>query len=165
LGIRGHAPTPHRPMAVWTAWAAITRQSHARARAIALVSDLYKYCTNRIACCVARSDTHMLSAAINGQWSEWTAVSSCSVSCGQGVIGYSRSCTNSTPANGGLDCEGNSTKQETCNVACGVQLCDGVGARVSCVSFTMSGCQCRHVAPPCAIDPPSFPPPPRHVQR
>lgn len=56
---------------------------------------------------------------INGAWSEWVTVGSCSKTCGTGVQNYSRTCTNPAPANGGAPCSGLNTKQESCNT----QLC------------------------------------------
>ncbi|KAL5005950.1 hypothetical protein ScPMuIL_017108 [Solemya velum] len=50
----------------------------------------------------------------DGAWSEWTD-DGCSVSCGDGVRSFTRSCTNPAPTHGGAECEGNATKTEDCN--------------------------------------------------
>lgn len=56
------------------------------------------------------------SPMIDGGWSEWSDYSSCSYSCGGGVQYKSRTCTNPTPQNGGMDCEGESVGQwRICN--------------------------------------------------
>ena len=53
--------------------------------------------------------------AINGGWGEWTAWSSCSVSCGGGSRSDNRPCDNPTPAHGGVGCSGSASKLKTCN--------------------------------------------------
>ncbi|XP_046559555.1 protein PIF-like, partial [Haliotis rubra] len=70
---------------------------------------------------------------VNGNWSEWVETSTaCSVSCGRGsrTITRTRTCTNPSPSNGGLDCQGSNTEtvSEACNDGgCPVpgDLCDG----------------------------------------
>ncbi|MBI4035993.1 hypothetical protein HY383_03510 [Candidatus Daviesbacteria bacterium] len=54
-------------------------------------------------------------AAVNGGWSAWSSWSVCSVSCGSGNQTRSRTCTNPTPANGGTDCSGDSSQNQSCN--------------------------------------------------
>ncbi|XP_077998339.1 uncharacterized protein LOC144451387 isoform X2 [Glandiceps talaboti] len=51
---------------------------------------------------------------VDGVWSDWTPVGTCSVPCGSGTLAYIRSCSNPPPANGGLDCVGPTTKEEDC---------------------------------------------------
>ncbi|CAG2214239.1 Hemicentin-1,Coadhesin,Thrombospondin-2,Thrombospondin-1,Mucin-like protein [Mytilus edulis] len=58
-------------------------------------------------------NTH--SCPVNGGWSDWTATSSCTATCGGGSISYSRTCNNPTPAHGGSDCSGSTTTLEKCN--------------------------------------------------
>ncbi|MDD2647033.1 MAG: hypothetical protein PHV78_03680 [Patescibacteria group bacterium] len=53
---------------------------------------------------------------IDGGWSDWSA---CSVSCGGGT--KTRTCTNPAPANGGKNCEGDSS------LVCNTQSCGGGG--------------------------------------
>lgn len=43
---------------------------------------------------------------INGNWSPWSDLSSCSASCGEGTMQRSRSCNNPPPQYNGLNCEG-----------------------------------------------------------
>ncbi|XP_053383499.1 thrombospondin-2-like [Mercenaria mercenaria] len=58
---------------------------------------------------------------VDGQWGQWTAWSECDVTCNTGVRTRARSCTNPSPANGGLDCVGKKIEtiqchKETCPV-------------------------------------------------
>uniref|UniRef100_A0A7M5WSN0 Uncharacterized protein n=1 Tax=Clytia hemisphaerica TaxID=252671 RepID=A0A7M5WSN0_9CNID len=56
---------------------------------------------------------------VNGSWSEWQPLTSCSVSCGNGTKRFQRLCNNPAPANGGLDCPGDAMKTENCtNLPC-----------------------------------------------
>lgn len=50
---------------------------------------------------------------VNGNFSEWSKWTSCSVSCSQGVRTRERTCTNPSPANG-TDCIGNYTDRIVC---------------------------------------------------
>ena len=52
--------------------------------------------------------------AVNGGWSPWIMASNCSVPCGGGVQLFVRKCNNPVPANGGKDCEGPESKNESC---------------------------------------------------
>jgi Thrombospondin type 1 domain len=51
--------------------------------------------------------------SVDGVWSEWLAVGSCSVACGGGVQLLKRTCT--PPKFGGFPCEGNDTDAVSCN--------------------------------------------------
>lgn len=53
--------------------------------------------------------------AVDGNWSSWSKVSSCSTSCGDGYVNRSRSCDNPFPANGGASCTGASNDTIVCN--------------------------------------------------
>ena len=55
------------------------------------------------------------SILVNGNWTEWSAWSKCSETCGGGVMNRNRSCTDPEPQYGGLDCSGNRTDHEECN--------------------------------------------------
>lgn len=63
---------------------------------------------------------------VNGGYTAWTQWSSCSKSCGNGVLKRTRSCTNPRPANGGRDCSalGKATETKTCNLrSCDAPSC------------------------------------------
>jgi len=67
--------------------------------------------------------------AVNGNWGQWTATTTCSKTCGSGVQTVRRECNNPAPSNGGLSClmlNGirGSTEINT-NSACNTQACSG----------------------------------------
>ena len=84
---------------------------------------------------------------VNGGWSDWSAWSSCSASCGGGTQTRTRTCTNPSPSGGGATCSGPATETQSCNTqacqyntngpfaSCGAscpskspaQVCDEVG--------------------------------------
>ncbi|XP_063778882.1 A disintegrin and metalloproteinase with thrombospondin motifs 16 isoform X2 [Pseudophryne corroboree] len=51
----------------------------------------------------------------NGQWSDWSAWSLCSRTCGGGVSYKERQCSNPRPLHGGKFCEGSSRSFKLCN--------------------------------------------------
>eukprot|EP00058_Branchiostoma_floridae_P027786 XP_002613277.1 hypothetical protein BRAFLDRAFT_68242 [Branchiostoma floridae] len=63
-----------------------------------------------------------VSCPVDGGWSEWSAWSGCSVTCGVGTQTRDRSCTNPAPANGGAVCEGDTEETQVCDsgVSCPV---------------------------------------------
>ncbi|XP_035691280.1 hemicentin-1-like [Branchiostoma floridae] len=63
-----------------------------------------------------------VSCPVDGGWSDWSAWSDCSVTCGVGTQTRSRTCTNPAPANGGADCEGDDEETQDCDsgVSCPV---------------------------------------------
>ncbi|CAD5123995.1 DgyrCDS12301 [Dimorphilus gyrociliatus] len=60
-------------------------------------------------------DCNQSPCPINGGWSTWTSSGACSVPCGGGKRLLTRTCSNPTPSNGGLNCEGISQMYEKCN--------------------------------------------------
>ena len=53
---------------------------------------------------------------VNGGWSSWGPFGKCSKACGNGNRYSKRTCTNPSPAYGGADCKGSSSRSETCKV-------------------------------------------------
>ncbi len=53
---------------------------------------------------------------MNGQWSDWSIGTVCSVTCGSGVTTNSRACDDPPPAGGGADCAGNATEEIACDM-------------------------------------------------
>ncbi|KAM9324233.1 A disintegrin and metalloproteinase with thrombospondin motifs 13 [Gastrophryne carolinensis] len=59
-------------------------------------------------------------SVVHGVWSSWSTFSSCSRSCGGGVIIRRRQCNNPRPAFGGQDCKGSALEAKMCNMqVCG----------------------------------------------
>ncbi|KAM9354598.1 thrombospondin-1 [Pholidichthys leucotaenia] len=52
----------------------------------------------------------------DGGWSHWSPWSSCSVTCGEGVITQIRLCNSPTPQMGGKDCEGEGRQTKACKM-------------------------------------------------
>ena len=63
----------------------------------------------------------MLSFSVNGGYSLWAEWSSCSVTCGDGVMNRVRKCSNPGPSNGGADCAALGEPTET--KACFIKVC------------------------------------------
>ncbi|GFO23596.1 netrin receptor unc5c [Plakobranchus ocellatus] len=60
----------------------------------------------------------ILTVFVNGGWTKWRPSSECSVSCGDGLQLWSRTCTEPAPYNDGLPCEGGKTEQRVCTRFC-----------------------------------------------
>ncbi|KAI8492290.1 hypothetical protein Bbelb_301870 [Branchiostoma belcheri] len=63
-----------------------------------------------------------VSCPVDGGWSNWGSWSGCSRTCGIGTRSRSRACTNAAPANGGVDCVGQTQQTQQCDtgVPCSV---------------------------------------------
>ena len=59
--------------------------------------------------------------AVGGAWGAWSGWSECSSECGGGTQIRSKQCNDPAPANGGAECEGESTEVRECNT----QSCPG----------------------------------------
>ncbi|MDD2916305.1 MAG: hypothetical protein PHH70_00470 [Candidatus Gracilibacteria bacterium] len=76
---------------------------------------------------------------VDGGWTAWSGFSSCSASCGGGTQSSTRSCTNPSPANGGSDCSGISSQNQSCNTqACACSGATPCGTPGAC--YATSGC-------------------------
>ena len=64
---------------------------------------------------ISMNCSHSFILAIDGGWSDFGDWSECSAECGGGTQTRTRTCTNPAPANGGADCEGDSTETRDCN--------------------------------------------------
>jgi hypothetical protein len=58
--------------------------------------------------------TYRFYSIVHGNWSAWGAWSSCSETCGSGILTRYRSCSNPAPANGGSNCQGNNDETTSC---------------------------------------------------
>ncbi|XP_052259949.1 coadhesin-like [Dreissena polymorpha] len=54
---------------------------------------------------------------VDGGWSSWSPWSQCDVTCEDGHIQRTKTCTNPAPASGGLNCSGASLETRTCKLA------------------------------------------------
>ncbi|XP_067826099.1 A disintegrin and metalloproteinase with thrombospondin motifs 13 [Heptranchias perlo] len=71
-----------------------------------------KWCLRRS--CTSLGDLDVI-GVVQGAWSSWSPFTSCSRSCGGGVILRHRHCNNPRPAFGGRKCEGVDMEAEMCN--------------------------------------------------
>lgn len=53
---------------------------------------------------------------VDGAWTDWSSWGTCDVSCDIGHMTRTRTCTEPTPENGGLDCVGSPTDTKNCNL-------------------------------------------------
>lgn len=66
---------------------------------------------------------YFLLFSVNGGYTEWSPWTSCSITCGGGVIKKTRNCTNPPPQFGGTDCSGSGPELMT--QSCSPQNCPG----------------------------------------
>ncbi|XP_078406351.1 A disintegrin and metalloproteinase with thrombospondin motifs 13 isoform X2 [Cetorhinus maximus] len=71
-----------------------------------------KWCLRRS--CMSLGDLDVI-GVVHGAWSKWSPFSSCSRSCGGGVVLRQRHCNNPRPAFGGHKCEGSDMEAKICN--------------------------------------------------
>ncbi|XP_035686772.1 coadhesin-like [Branchiostoma floridae] len=57
----------------------------------------------------------VLDLEVDGDWSNWSPWSDCSVTCGNGTKSRDRSCTDPAPKNGGAECDGDPEQTKGCN--------------------------------------------------
>ncbi|XP_060553146.1 A disintegrin and metalloproteinase with thrombospondin motifs adt-2-like isoform X1 [Ruditapes philippinarum] len=87
-----------------------------------------------------------LCSLVDGMWSDWTAWSTCDVTCDIGTQSRTRTCTNPPPSNGGLNCTGHARDIKSCHK----QLCPVHGGWTlwgdweSCSVTCDTGLQKRH---------------------
>lgn len=63
-----------------------------------------------------RQPCNIQKCPVNGQFTAWTQWGLCSKSCGDGTKERTRTCTNPAPLYGGLDCQGDTTQSQPCNI-------------------------------------------------
>ncbi|KAI6654174.1 Coadhesin [Oopsacas minuta] len=60
---------------------------------------------------------------VDGMWGEWNDWSSCTATCGDGIITRYRECDSPAPSHGGVDCVGVANETEDCNIiGCSVEI-------------------------------------------
>ncbi|VDI20480.1 Hypothetical predicted protein, partial [Mytilus galloprovincialis] len=69
---------------------------------------------------------------VDGQWGSWTTTS-CSKTCGNGIIHRNRTCNNPSTSDGGKDCQGVDNEMTVCNLGdCRVDGHWGLWSSVRC---------------------------------
>ena len=53
--------------------------------------------------------------SVDGGFTDWSNWDTCSVTCGGGIQGRTRSCTNPAPQYGGASCVGDVSSEQNCN--------------------------------------------------
>ena len=60
--------------------------------------------------------------SVDGGFTDWTPLDTCTVTCGGGTQNRTRSCTNPAPQYGGASCVGDTFGQQSCNT----QVCSSM---------------------------------------
>ncbi|XP_063443799.1 SCO-spondin-like isoform X2 [Mytilus trossulus] len=102
----------------WTSWGtcSVTCAGGSQGRTRSCTNPAPQY--NGLSCSGASSDTqscNTLNCPINGGYTSWTSWATCSVTCGGGTQGRTRSCTNPAPQYNGLSCSGAASDSQSCN--------------------------------------------------
>ncbi|MGH0153391.1 UNVERIFIED_CONTAM: hypothetical protein FKN15_041924 [Acipenser sinensis] len=80
--------------------------------------DIVRRDCNNCSCVDGRiTNCTQLSCDVNGQWSEWTPWSECSVTCGTGLQNHYRFCASPARSGSGLPCIGPDRQDQICNTA------------------------------------------------
>ncbi|XP_071168590.1 uncharacterized protein [Mytilus edulis] len=102
----------------WSSWGqcSVTCATGTQTRSRTCTNPATQY--NGLTCSGSYSDSKTCTLSpcpIDGDWTNWSSWATCTVSCGGGSKGRSRTCTDPTPAHGGSDCSGDGSETETCN--------------------------------------------------
>ncbi|XP_043922260.1 SCO-spondin-like [Protopterus annectens] len=100
------------------------------------IQNRYRFCTNPAPSgyglpCIGTNQEEQLCdiqpCSRSGNWSDWSAWTTCSRTCGGGIQTRSRACDNPPPERQGDFCEGPSTEVQSCNAdSCPVVDCSSV---------------------------------------
>ncbi|XP_033759819.1 coadhesin-like [Pecten maximus] len=63
---------------------------------------------------ISEADTQQGNRPVDGTWTDWPEWSTCSVTCGDGIMTRNRTCDNPPPSFGGNDCEGLTSENQSC---------------------------------------------------
>ena len=94
-----------------------------------------------------QSQNCIVNCPVHGAWAQWSSWGSCSVTCGNGQMLRTRTCTDPAPQYGGQECSGSDTETETCQESspgCSASVCFGsyttFNESYRRESVTLSGC-------------------------
>ena len=65
--------------------------------------------------CEIINKKNIFTISVDGGYTTWSSWDTCTVTCGGGTQGRTRSCTNPAPQYGGAACSGSSTGIQNCN--------------------------------------------------
>lgn len=111
------APTQHLQMAGKTARDRAFNLNFARSKRVEVsrIPDIFAGMASFRKLKVRRNDhVYFLMKTVDGRYSPWSAWSSCSQKCGQGMKKRRRHCNNPEPANGGRRCRGARKQVKPC---------------------------------------------------